>query len=171
MQELKQYIREIEDFPKPGILYYDITTLLQIPAAFHQAIAGMEAYVSSRKPAKIAAIESRGYLFGAVLAHRLALPLVLIRKPGKLPHKTITQTYDLEYGSNVLEIHVDAIAQGDRVVIVDDLLASGGTIEASIKLIEQLGGTVQGISCLIGLTFLPFQQRLAGYDLNYLIHY
>lgn len=171
MSELKQYIREVPDFPNPGILYYDITTLLQNPQGFALAIAQMGQYVISRQPTKIAAIESRGYLFASVIAYQFKLPLILIRKQGKLPHKTIKQAYNLEYGSSILEVHIDAVNRGDQIVVVDDLLATGGTMEASIKLIEQLGGNVVGVSSLIALTFLPFKQRLANYDLHYLISY
>jgi len=171
MSDLKKYIRSVADFPKPGILYYDITTLLQDPSGFNLAILEMEKYVKQHKPNKLVAIESRGYLFAAVLAHRLGLPLVLVRKPGKLPHKTISEAYELEYGNNCLEIHLDAITAEDRVVIIDDLLATGGTVQATINLVERLQGMVVGICGLIGLSFLSFKQRLANYNVHYLIDY
>ena len=171
MEQIKKYIREVPDFPKPGINFYDITTLFQDPTGFSLALDGMEKYVRSRTPNKLVAIEARGFVFGAALADRLKLPLIPCRKPGKLPYKTITEEYALEYGIDKIQIHADAISAGDRVVIVDDLVATGGTLLAACKLVERLGGTVTGISSVIGLTFLPYKEKLAGYDLNFLIGY
>ncbi len=171
MEEIKKYIRSVQNFPKDGVVFYDITTLMQDPAGFELALNGMQAYVESRKPDKILAVESRGFLFGAVLADRLDLPLVPARKPGKLPFTTITEEYALEYGTDSLELHADAVSEGERVVIVDDLIATGGTLAACCKLVERLGGVVAGISSVIGLTFLPYASALEGYDYNYLVTY
>ncbi|HUV30107.1 MAG TPA: adenine phosphoribosyltransferase [Acidobacteriota bacterium] len=171
MEELKKYIRSVPDFPKPGINFYDITSLLQDPHGFDLAVSAMEKYVRARKADKIVAVEARGFVFGAVLADRLHLPLVPARKPGKLPYRTVSQEYSLEYGTGMVEIHGDAVSKGERVVVVDDLIATGGTLAAVCKLVERLGGKVVGISSVIGLTFLPFEAPLAGYDVNYLISY
>jgi len=171
MSDLTSYIREVPDFPKPGVRYYDITTLMQNPKGFKQALDGMEKYVRSRNPEVLVAIESRGFIFGAALADRLNLGLVPARKIGKLPSDTISQEYTLEYGTDHVEMHSDAISSGQRVVVVDDLIATGGTAAATCKLIERLGGEVVGISTIIGLTFLPWQDLLKDYDVNYLISY
>lgn len=171
MEQIKKYIREVPNFPKPGINFYDITTLFQDPVGFDLALDGMEKYVRSRNPNKIVAIEARGFVFGAALADRLKLSLVPCRKAGKLPYKTITEEYALEYGTDKIQIHADAVSAGDRVVVVDDLIATGGTLLAACKLVERLGGTVTGISSVIGLTFLPYKEKLSGYDLNFLISY
>ena len=171
MSDLKQYIREVPDFPKPGVRFYDITTLMQNPKGFKQALDGMEKYVRSCNPDVLVAIESRGFIFGAALADRLDLGLVPARKIGKLPSDTISQEYTLEYGTDHVEMHSDAISTGQRVVVVDDLIATGGTAAATCKLIERLGGEVVGISTIIGLTFLPWQDLLKNYNVNYLISY
>ena len=171
MSDLTSYIREVPDFPKPGVRYYDITTLMQDPKGFKQALDGMEKYVRSCNPEVLVAIESRGFIFGAALADRLDLGLVPARKIGKLPSDTISQEYTLEYGTDHVEMHSDAISSGQRVVVVDDLIATGGTAAATCKLIERLGGQVVGISTIIGLTFLPWQDLLKNYDVNYLISY
>ena len=171
MSDLTSYIREVPDFPKPGVRYYDITTLMQDPKGFKQALDGMEKYVRSCNPEVLVAIESRGFIFGAALADRLDLGLVPARKIGKLPSDTISQEYTLEYGTDHVEMHSDAISSGQRVVVVDDLIATGGTAAATCKLIERLGGEVVGISTIIGLTFLPWQDLLKNYDVNYLISY
>jgi adenine phosphoribosyltransferase len=173
MEELKKYIREVPDFPKKGILFYDITTLLESPEGFKMALAAMEKYLREKQVDKILAIESRGFVFGGVLADRLNIPMVLARKPGKLPHKSISEEYALEYeyGTDSLEMHEGTIAAGERVAIVDDLIATGGTLKAVCKLVERLGGEVVAISAVIALTFLPFEQALQGYDVNYLVSY
>lgn len=168
---LADYIRSVPDFPKPGINFYDIATLLADPGAFRRVIDGMQAYVLSREAQKIIAIESRGFMFAAALADRLGLPLVPVRKPGKLPYETVSQTYELEYGSGAIEMHVDAITAGERVVVVDDLIATGGTLEATCRLVERLGGEVAGIACVIELSFLPWRDKLRGYDVKYLISF
>ncbi len=171
MEELKKYIREVPDFPKQGILFYDITTLFQDPVGFDKALDAMETYILSRGAQKIVGIEARGFIFGGALADRMGLSFIPARKPGKLPSKKIREEYSLEYGTDALEIHADAIKKGERVVLVDDLLATGGTVKAAGRLVEQLGGIVVGVSAVIGLTFLPFEKNLAGYDVNYLISY
>ena len=171
MKDLKKYVRSVPDFPKPGINFYDISTLLQDPAGFRATLDQMEAYVRSRRPDVIIATEARGFLFGSVLADRLGLPLVPARKPGKLPYKKVFVEYELEYGTDRLELHADAVSDGDRVVIVDDLLATGGTLRAVCALAEKLGGQVVGISAVIDLSFLPWREKLEGYDVNYLISY
>jgi adenine phosphoribosyltransferase len=171
MEDLKKYIRTVPNFPKAGINFYDITTLFQDPIGFHAALDAMESYIRSRRPNKIVAVEARGFVFGAALADRLKLSLVPARKPGKLPAATITEEYALEYGTDKLQIHADAVVKGDRVVVVDDLLATGGTLAAACRLVERLGGEVVGISGVIALTFLPFAQKLSQYDLHYLISY
>lgn len=171
MEELKKYIRSVPDFPKPGVNFYDITTLLQDPTGFRMAVDRMEKYVRSKKPHKIVAVEARGFIFGAALADRLGVGVVLARKPGKLPYKTVSQQYDLEYGSDSVVLHEDAVSPGDRSVVVDDLIATGGTLQAVCCLIERLGGEVVGISAVIDLSFLPWREKLAKYDVDFLISY
>ena len=172
MQEkVKQYIRSVPDFPKPGINFYDITTLLSDKEGFHLALDEMAAYVQSIKAEKVVAIEARGFVFGGALADRLNLGLVPARKPGKLPYRSISEEYSLEYGVDKVEIHADAIAADERVVIVDDLIATGGTLKAVCNLVERLGGKVAGISAVIDLSFLPWREKLADYDVNCLVSY
>ena len=171
MEKLKKYIREVPDFPKPGVNFYDISTLLQNQTGFNLALDQMEKYAVSRDTQKIMAIEARGFVFGAALADRMNVGLVIARKPGKLPYKTIAQEYVLEYGIDKIEVHKDAIESGDRVLVVDDLIATGGTLEAACKLVEKLKGEVVGISSVISLDFLPYKDKLAAYDVNCLISY
>lgn len=171
MEHLKKYIRSVPDFPKPGINFYDITTLIQDPTGLAMALDRMQSFIAARKATKIVGIESRGFIFGAALADRLRISFVPARKSGKLPYKTVAQEYALEYGTARLEMHVDAIKEGDRCVIVDDLIATGGTLQATGHLIERLGGEVVGISALIALTFLPFEEKLSKYDIDYLLGY
>ncbi len=171
MEQLKQYIRSVPGFPKPGINFFDITTLFQDPKGFGLALDAMAAFIEGKQANKIVGIEARGFVLGAALADRLKIGLALARKPGKLPYRTISQEYELEYGTDRLHLHADAVIPGERVVVVDDLIATGGTLVAGCKLVEQLGGTVVGISCVIGLTFLPHHEKLSGYDVNYLISY
>ena len=169
--QLTDYIRAIPDFPKPGILFRDITTLLAAPAAFRQATGEMAAPFRDAKIDVVAAAEARGFIFAAPIALELGAALVPIRKPGKLPHETLAFTYDLEYGTDTLEIHADAVSAGDRVLVVDDLLATGGTIEACCKMIEQAGGTVAGCVFLIELLGLGGAKRIAKYKTVSLIKY
>ena len=171
IERLSRAIRDVPDFPKKGIIFKDITTLLQDRELFKKAIDIWAARYRDEKIDVVAAIESRGFIFGAVLADRLKVGLIPARKPGKLPYKTISEKYDLEYGTDSLEIHSDAINGGDRVVIVDDLIATGGTLKAVCSMVERLGGTVAGISVVIDLSFLPWRERLKGYDVNCLISY
>lgn len=158
----KALIREVPDFPKPGILFYDITTLLKDPGAFRAVIEDLRGAFSNERITKVVGIESRGFIFGGVLAAKLNAGFVPVRRPGKLPADTFEVRYDLEYGSNSLAIHRDAITPGERVLIVDDLLATGGTAEATVNLITQLGGEVAGLGFLVELGFLGGRARLTG---------
>jgi adenine phosphoribosyltransferase len=169
--DLKSYIRDVPDFPTPGILFRDITPLLHDPRAFGAALDEMAEYVRSRAVDAVIGIESRGFLFGAPIAQQLALPFVPIRKPGKLPASRMTVEYSLEYGSGQLDIHADALAPGDRVVIVDDLLATGGTAHAASKLVELLGAVVDSHLFLIELAPLAGRKLLAGYEAHAVMRY
>jgi adenine phosphoribosyltransferase len=169
--DLKPYIREVPDFPKPGINFKDITTLLKDGAAFEQAINTMAAYFANKKPDIVVGAESRGFLLGAPLAYKFGCGFVLVRKPGKLPAAVEQVSYQLEYGKDTLEIHRDAIRPGQKVLLVDDLLATGGTISATAELVKKLGGDITGFAFLIELDFLQGRGRLAGYDILSLIHY
>lgn len=169
--DLASKIREIPDFPKPGIRFKDITTLLQDPEAFKQALDEMEATVKNQRIDIVVGIESRGFIFGAPLADRLGVGFVLVRKLGKLPGPTIHAEYALEYGTNTIEMHRDAIQPGQRVMIVDDLLATGGTVEATAQLVEELGGEVAMLCFLIELKFLNGREKLPKYDIVTLIKY
>jgi len=159
-EQLASKVRTIPDFPKPGIIFRDITTLLQDAEAFNAAIEAMLPSIRAQKPDVIVGIESRGFIFGAPIAHALGLGFVPVRKLGKLPGETITVEYELEYGKNVLELHRDALKPGERVVIVDDVLATGGTVAGTIRLVEQLGATVVGINFLAELPALGGRSRL-----------
>ncbi len=171
--ELSSKIRDVADFPSPGILFKDITTLLQDGAAFNQAIDELVALVRDRaiRVDKVVAIESRGFIFGAPVAYRLGVGLVPVRKLGKLPGKTINVAYELEYGSNTVEMHVDAVSKGERVLVVDDLLATGGTTRASCDLVEQAGGIVSGVLFLIELDFLHGRKLLEQYEMMSLLRF
>jgi adenine phosphoribosyltransferase len=169
--DLKPYIRDIPDFPKPGILFKDITPLLADPSAFEYAIARLAAHYATDPPDAIAAAEARGFLFAAPLALELHKPLVPLRKPGKLPYRTYSLKYDLEYGQAELHMHIDGIAEGATVLMVDDLLATGGTMAAGCRLVEQAGGTVAGCAFLVELAFLGGRDKLNGYDVYSLITY
>jgi len=161
--DLKSYIREIPDFPKPGINFKDITPLLQNSEAFHQAVDVLAEKVEGFDFDKIMAVESRGFIFASALAYKLNKGFVPVRKKGKLPYKTISYTYQLEYGQDTLEVHEDALQKGDRVLIVDDLLATGGTAEACIQLTHKLSAEVSAIVFLIELTFLKGREKLKDY--------
>ena len=171
MQHLKSLIREIPDFPKPGILFYDITTLLKDKDGLRETIAGLKAPYAGLGVDVVVGVEARGFIFAPVLACELNAGFVPVRKPKKLPGLRAHVTYDLEYGTDTLEIHRDAIFDGCRVLIVDDLLATGGTAKATVDLIEQLGGKVVGAAFAIELTFLGGREKLAGYDVFSLIQY
>ena len=157
---LKDHIRGIPDFPKPGILFYDISTLLAHPAAWQTAVERLAETVAPYRPAVLAGIESRGFLVAAPLALKLGCGFIMVRKQGKLPGATVGYSYDLEYGSDMVEIQADAVAPGQRVVLLDDLIATGGTLRASIELIRKVGGTVVAAACLIELTFLNGREGL-----------
>jgi adenine phosphoribosyltransferase len=169
--DLARYIRDIPDFPRPGIVFKDITPLLAEPRAFQYAIDRMVERYGTGGVDVVAAAEARGFLFAAPLALRLARPLVPLRKPGKLPHQTHALRYDLEYGSAELQVHIDAVAPGARVLLVDDLLATGGTMEAACQLIRKAGGGVVGCAFLVELTFLGGRDRLRPYEVFSLVQY
>lgn len=171
MDALKKMIRAIPDFPKPGILFYDVTTLLRDPDGFRQAIDAMCAPYRKDDIDLILGIESRGFILGAAMADRLGTGFVPVRKLGKLPGKTVRESYSLEYGTDSLEVHDDAIEKGQRVLIVDDLLATGGTAAAVTKLVKKLGGRIAGLAFLVELDFLPGRQKLEGERLHVVLHY
>lgn len=168
---MKELIRDIPDFPAPGVLFRDITPVLQDPNALKEVIDSMVETVSAMKPDVIVGIESRGFILGVPVAVELGIGFVPVRKSGKLPAETIKAEYALEYGTNVVEIHRDAITPGMRVAIVDDLLATGGTAKAAVQLVEELGGKIAGISFLIELEFLNGRQLFNGYEVSALIKY
>jgi adenine phosphoribosyltransferase len=170
-EELRAKIREIPDFPKPGILFYDITTLLKDRAAYKEAIDLMLAPYQGEKIDVVVGMESRGFIFSSAMAYQLNAGLVPVRKLGKLPAETITVEYALEYGSNTLEIHRDAIEAGQKVLIVDDLLATGGTVKGTIELVERLKGDVVGLAFLVELDFLKGRDRLEGRRVTSVIKY
>src|SRR5262249_36309316 len=169
--DLAQYIRDIPDFPKPGILFKDITPLLAEPAAFQRSIDLFEEEYCGRTIDAVAAAEARGFLFAAPLALRLKKPLIPLRKPGKLPYQTLALQYDLEYGRAELQVHIDGVAPGAQVLMVDDLLATGGTMEAACRLIEKAGGRVAGCAFLIELGFLKGREKLKPHEVLSLIQY
>ena len=169
--DLASMIRDIPDFPVEGILFKDITTLLSDAEAFRHVIDSMTERFRDKEIDLVVAIESRGFIFGAPLAYHLNVGFVPVRKPNKLPAEKISQEYSLEYGTNVLEMHTDAIIPGQKVLIADDLLATGGSIRATIDLVERLGGDVVGIAFLIDLTFLNGMEKLKGYDVYSMIQY
>jgi len=170
-QHLKEFVRDVPDFPKPGILYRDITPLLNDPALMGEVLGGFAAEYRSAKVDVVAAAEARGFLFGLPLALELGVGFVPIRKPGKLPHETRSIVYDLEYGTDTLEIHADALEPNQRVLIVDDLLATGGTVAACCDLVEAAGAAVVACAFLIDLTFLGGAERLAPREVFSLIQY
>lgn len=168
---LEKYIRDVPDFPTKGIVFKDITTLLEKPAALKEGAEYLYRLTEGLSIQKVVGIESRGFIFGALLADQLSAGFVPVRKPGKLPYQTIQEKYDLEYGSDCLEIHQDAIQKGERVLLHDDLLATGGTALAACKLIEKLGGEVVQVSFLIELSFLKGREKLSGYTVKSVISY
>ncbi len=169
--ELRAKIREIPDFPKPGILFYDITTLLKDPASYRAAIDAMLAPYADTPVDIVAGMESRGFIFSAPMAYQLGAGLVPVRKLGKLPAETISVEYALEYGSNTLEIHRDAIQPGQRVLVVDDLLATGGTVRGTVELVQRLQGEIVGLAFLVELGFLKGRDRLDGQAVTSVIQY
>jgi adenine phosphoribosyltransferase len=169
--DLASKIRDIPDFPKPGIVFKDIMPLLADPEALREAVTQLAAFARPRTPDLVLGAEARGFILGGALAYELGCGFVAARKPGKLPWDTVSAEYDLEYGTDSLELHADAIAQGARVLVHDDLLATGGTARAKCDLVELLGGTVVGIAFVIELGFLHGREKLQGYDVHSLIQY
>ncbi|MCB4755436.1 MAG: adenine phosphoribosyltransferase [Elusimicrobia bacterium] len=171
MEDLKKYIRNIPDFPKPGILFRDITTLLSNDKAFKQAIDGLAHHYKGKGIHKVVGIESRGFLTAAPVAYLLGAGLVPVRKKGKLPYKTASVSYELEYGEDTLEMHLDAVVKGEKTIIIDDLLATGGTAKATCDLVQKNGGDVVGLGFLIELADLKGREKLKGYDVFSLISF
>lgn len=171
MDNLKALIREVPDFPKPGINFYDITTLLLDPDGLRQAIDAMHESCDGLDIDTIIGIESRGFIFGVPLAYKMGLGFIPVRKPKKLPAEKVSVSYDLEYGQDTLEMHKDAVGEGHRVLIVDDLLATGGTARAVCDLVKSVGGTVAGLRFAVELDFLNGRSKFDGYDVRSLIHY
>jgi len=164
-EKLKSYIRDVPDFPKPGIVFKDITTLLQNPKAFRESLQVLYDRYKDKGVEVVTAIEARGFIIGGALAHMLGAGFVPVRKAGKLPYQTYREGYELEYATADMEIHIDAIKKGQKVLVVDDLLATGGTLAATCKLVEKLGGQVVGVAVLIELSYLNGRDKLKGYDL------
>ena len=169
--ELARYIRDVPDFPKPGIVFKDVMPLFGAAEALHEAVDQLAIWAEERSPDVILGAEARGFVLGAALAYRMGVGFVAARKPGKLPYVTISAKYALEYGVDSLEMHVDAISRGTRVLVHDDLLATGGTARAKCDLVEQLGGIVVGAAFLVELAFLDGRARLAPYDVHSLVSY
>jgi adenine phosphoribosyltransferase len=169
--DLKSKIRDVPDFPKPGIVFKDIMPLLADPEALRETVDRLAEWAAPRKPDIILGAEARGFITGGALAWKLGCGFVAARKPGKLPWRTVSAKYALEYGSDALELHADAITHGQRVIVHDDLLATGGTSKAKIELVEQLGGEVVGVVFVISLEFLNGRERLSGYDVHSLVQY
>jgi len=171
MDQLKQFIREVPDFPQPGINFYDITTLLKHPEGLRLTVDALAQTFEGEKVDAVIGVEARGFIFAPALAYHLGAGFVPVRKPRKLPAETARISYDLEYGQDTLEIHRDAVSPGHRVIIADDLLATGGTARAVVDLVESLGGQVAGLVFVIELSFLPGRAKLAGYDVRSLLKY
>lgn len=171
MDHLKSLIREVPDFPKPGINFYDITTLLKDPKGLRQTVDALSAEFEGQKIDTVIGVEARGFIFAPALAYHIGAGFVPVRKPRKLPAECESISYDLEYGQDTLEIHRDAIGKGHNVLIADDLLATGGTARAVVDLVEKLGGRVVGLAFVIELEFLPGRSKLSGYDVRSLIKY
>ena len=171
MEDLKKAIRDIPDFPKKGIMFKDITPVLQNPGLFKKAVDRLYEQFSDKNIDIVASVESRGFILGAAIAYKLGVGFVPVRKKGKLPYKTHSATYELEYGTDTLEIHQDAIGSGDRVLIIDDLLATGGTLGAVIDLVKKMGGEIAGIGFLIELAFLKGREKNRGHEIFSLIKF
>ena len=169
--DLKQHIRHVPDFPKPGILFYDITTLLRDPVGLKVTIDRLSTPYTGQGIDVVVGIESRGFILGAAVAERISAGFIPIRKPGKLPARALKETYDLEYGTDALEIHADAVENGQRVLIVDDVLATGGTAAAATELVKKLGGDLHGLAFLIELVFLNGKAKLAGEEVYSVLQY
>jgi len=171
MEELKQLIREVPDFPKPGINFYDITTLLLDPNGLKMTVDALRGQADGTKIDTVIGVESRGFIFATPLAYQLGAGFIPVRKPKKLPAECVSISYDLEYGQDTLEMHKDAVGDGQRVLIVDDLLATGGTARAVVDLVESVGGTVAGLLFVVELDFLGGRNKFDGYDVRSLVHY
>jgi adenine phosphoribosyltransferase len=171
MENLKKLIREVPDFPKPGINFYDITTLLKDPEGLKQTIDALADNYKGEKIDTVIGVESRGFIFAAPLAYHLGAGFVPVRKPKKLPAEKVSVSYDLEYGQDTLEMHKDAVGEGHKVLIVDDLLATGGTAKAVVDLVESLGGEIVGLLFVVELDFLGGREKFNGYDVRSLIRY
>ena len=171
MNDLKKLIREVPDFPKPGILFYDITTLLKDPVGLHRAVDSLANHYVGRAVDRVVGIEARGFIFAPMVAYRLNSGFVPVRKPKKLPDECARVTYQLEYGQDSLEVHRDAISKGQEVLIIDDVLATGGTAAAVAQLVESLGGRVAGLGFLIELEFLKGREKLSRYELHSVLKY
>src|SRR5258708_10800994 len=171
MENLRKLIREVPDFPKPGINFYDITTLLLDPVGLRATVDALRAQVDSEKIDTVMGVESRGFIFATPLAYQLGAGFIPVRKPKKLPAEKVSISYDLEYGQDTLEMHKAAVGPGHRVLIVDDLLATGGTARAVVDLVESVGGTVAGLLFVVELDFLGGRTKFDGYDVKSLIHY
>ncbi|HLK63458.1 MAG TPA: adenine phosphoribosyltransferase [Bryobacteraceae bacterium] len=171
MEDLKKLIREVPDFPKKGILFYDITTLLKDKCGFRGVIDGLKSHYRDAQVDVVLGIEARGFIFAPALAYALGAGFVPVRKPKKLPSTCVSVTYDLEYGTDCLEMHKDAVGEGSRVLIVDDLLATGGTAAAAARMVQEVGATVAGLGFVVELTFLKGRQRLGGQEVFSLLQY
>ena len=171
MKKIEEYVRSSPDFPEPGIIFRDVTSILQDADGLRLAVDSMQKCLEGTEVDVIVGMESRGFLFGVPIAYNLNRPFVMVRKQGKLPCETISRTYDLEYGSATIEIHKDAIKPGQRVAIIDDLIATGGTVEAAAKMVEELGGQVVKIVFLMELAGLKGREKLKGYDVSSVISY
>lgn len=168
---LKEKIRDINDWPQKGVIFRDITPVLGDPEAFKTTIEAMENVLKDTDFSAIAAVESRGFIFGATLAHKMGKGFIPVRKPGKLPFSTISESYSLEYGTDTIHMHTDAVKQGEKVVIIDDLIATGGSSKAAASLVEKLGGSVSALVFLIELEFLNGRDKLQGYEVKSIIKY
>ncbi|MEM7350498.1 MAG: adenine phosphoribosyltransferase [Acidobacteriota bacterium] len=171
MEDLKRYIREVADYPKPGINFYDITTLLKEPQGLRATVDSFGRLFRDRVIDKVVGIESRGFLFGPQLAYQFSAGFVPVRKPGKLPAETVSQSYELEYGTDELEMHRDAVEAGERVLIVDDVIATGGTAAATAELVKSCGAEVAGFGFVVELTFLDGRSKVGDYDVQTLVRY
>ncbi len=169
--DLASKIRDVPDFPKEGIVFKDVMPLIADPEYFAETIRRLADWARPREPDLVFGAEARGFIFGGALAYELGAGFIAARKPGKLPWETLEATYELEYGTDSLEVHRDAVTPGSRVIVLDDVLATGGTAHAKVELVEQLGGTVAGVVFVIELTFLHGRERLEGYDVHSLIQY
>ena len=168
---IRATIREVPDFPKKGILFFDVTTLFENAKALDESAAAIAERFRGAGADVVLGVESRGFVVAALVAQKLGLGMGMLRKPGKLPYKTLSETYALEYGTDTLEMHVDTVGEGRKALIVDDLLATGGTVEAAARLVQKAGGEVAGVGCIVELDFLDGRRKLAAFDLFTLVHY